>query len=113
MLFPGCPAGAVHRDYPYWSRPLKALGLHLRDLPISRILELQMIVALDEFTAQNGATGLIPGKILMEQLFFFFKHLWYNVKNWYNIKQYTLLFFIHNFSNFSKLTNNELNNKNF
>jgi hypothetical protein len=58
ILFGGCPAGSMHRDYPYWSH---ILGEDINNMPLPDILEIQMILPLDPFTLENGATAMIPG----------------------------------------------------
>jgi len=58
VLFPGAPAQEPHVDYPYWDmhRPER----FPRGLNASYFLEVEMLVMLDDFTVENGATALLP-----------------------------------------------------
>ena len=58
VLFPGAPAQEPHVDYPYWD-------MHRREgfprgLNASFFLEVELLVMLDDFTIENGATALMP-----------------------------------------------------
>ena len=59
VLHPGAQAQEPHVDYPYWD-------LHARDrwpraLNASYHLAVESVIALDEFTVENGATAIAPG----------------------------------------------------
>src|SRR5689334_9069500 len=58
VLFPGAPAQEPHVDYPYWDmhRPER----FPRGLNASFFLEVELLVMLDDFTLENGATALMP-----------------------------------------------------
>ena len=58
ITYPGAPAQECHVDYPYWD-------LHTRshwpsNLNSSFFLAVEVILTLDEFTQENGATALVP-----------------------------------------------------
>lgn len=58
-LMPGAPAQEPHNDYPYWGLFDKSslpLGINS-----SFTLACQMLVALQNFTEENGATEVVPG----------------------------------------------------
>ena len=59
VLFPGAPAQEPHVDYPYWD--LFNRGNWPRTISDSFHLAVEAVVMLDDFTAENGATGLLPG----------------------------------------------------
>ena len=59
VLFPGATAQESHVDYPYWD--LFDRGNWPRTIDDSFHLAVEAVVMLDEFTADNGATGLLPG----------------------------------------------------
>ncbi|KAL6079952.1 Phytanoyl-CoA dioxygenase [Balamuthia mandrillaris] len=65
ILLSGCPAGKVHQDYPYWSVP-EAERLNMAHRPdlASHIFEVQTIIALEDFTEENGATWMLPNSQL-------------------------------------------------
>lgn len=62
-LMPGCQAQEPHTDYPYW-------GLYdLRSLPLninsSFTIACQTLIPLQDFSANNGATEIIPNTQLL------------------------------------------------
>jgi ectoine hydroxylase-related dioxygenase (phytanoyl-CoA dioxygenase family) len=59
VLFPGAPAQEPHVDYPYWD--LFDRGNWPRTIDASFHLAVEAVVMLDDFTTENGATGLLPG----------------------------------------------------
>eukprot|EP01087_Luapelamoeba_hula_P015205 TRINITY_DN4512_c0_g1_i2.p1 TRINITY_DN4512_c0_g1~~TRINITY_DN4512_c0_g1_i2.p1 ORF type:complete len:641 (+),score=91.82 TRINITY_DN4512_c0_g1_i2:10-1932(+) len=63
VLMPGMPVGGEHQDYPYWSaNESQRLGiLSLGEELSTKLFELQTILAVDEFTSQNGATWMLAG----------------------------------------------------
>jgi len=59
-LLPGTPCGNVHVDHPYrWNYRIKE-GEKYTGPPLT-IAEIQTIIMLDDFTAENGATWVVPG----------------------------------------------------
>ena len=64
MLLPGCAKGGEHQDYPYWSKSeCMRLGILTMGPAIStHLFELQTIIAVDEFTLENGATWMLAGE---------------------------------------------------
>ena len=58
VLFPGAPAQEPHVDYPYWD--LHRPETFPRGLNASFFLEVELLVMLDDFTEENGATALMP-----------------------------------------------------
>ncbi len=54
IVMPGAPGMGHHRDYPYFAMPS---DVNPSAMPI---LSLQVIWALDDFTADNGATSVFP-----------------------------------------------------
>ena len=59
VLRPGAPRQEAHVDYPYWDLYDPArfpLGFNT-----SFHIEVETLVMLDEFTAENGATAILPG----------------------------------------------------
>ena len=58
-LLPGGPGQEMHVDYPYWElhdRPSYPVGINA-----SYPLNAQATILLDDFTATNGATAVVPG----------------------------------------------------
>jgi len=59
-LLPGTPCGNVHVDHPYrWNYRIKDGETYTG--PPLEIVEIQTIIMLDDFTAENGATWIVPG----------------------------------------------------
>ena len=58
VLFPGAPAQEPHVDYPYWD--MHRRERFPRGLNASFFLEVELLVMLDDFTIENGATALMP-----------------------------------------------------
>ncbi|HET8726008.1 MAG TPA: phytanoyl-CoA dioxygenase family protein [Alphaproteobacteria bacterium] len=58
-LLPGAPGQEPHVDYPYWD--LHDRGRFPLGINGSFLLNCQMTIMLDDFTAENGATACVPG----------------------------------------------------
>ncbi|WP_299391573.1 phytanoyl-CoA dioxygenase family protein [Pelagibius sp.] len=58
-LLPGGPGQELHIDYPYWDM-YKPESFPARINP-SFPLNAQVTILLDDFTAENGATAIVPG----------------------------------------------------
>jgi ectoine hydroxylase-related dioxygenase (phytanoyl-CoA dioxygenase family) len=59
ILYPGAPAQEGHVDYPYWD--LHARSHWPQTLNASFFLAVEVVIALDDFTLENGATAVVPG----------------------------------------------------
>ena len=59
VLFPGAPPQEPHVDYPYWD--LFERDNWPRTISDGFHLAVEAVVMLDDFTAENGATGILPG----------------------------------------------------
>ena len=57
-LLPGAPGQEPHVDYPYWD--MHDIDEFPFGINASFHMNCQSLIALHDFTAQNGATGLVP-----------------------------------------------------
>lgn len=57
-LLPGAPGQEPHIDYPYWD--MHDLGEFPAGINAGFHMNCQSLISLHEFTAENGATGVVP-----------------------------------------------------
>ena len=58
-LLPGAPGQEPHIDYPYWD--LHDIGEFPAGINAGFHMNCQSLISLHEFTAENGATAVVPG----------------------------------------------------
>ena len=58
-LLPGAPGREPHIDYPYWD--LHDMGEFPAGINAGFHMNCQSLISLHEFTAENGATAVVPG----------------------------------------------------
>ncbi len=58
-LLPGAPGQEAHIDYPYWD--LHDTGEFPAGISAGFHMNCQSLISLHEFTAENGATAVVPG----------------------------------------------------
>ena len=58
-LLPGAPGQEPHIDYPYWD--LHDTGEFPTGINAGFHMNCQSLISLHEFTAENGATAVVPG----------------------------------------------------